>query len=56
MPTVVRFASLPATVPSRKFIERKSDLDEFVPIALFCGIGFLASLIAVLAGVPGVWL
>jgi hypothetical protein len=54
MPTVVRFASLPATVPSR--IERKSDLDEFVPIALFSGIGFLASLIAVLAGVPGVWL
>lgn len=55
MPTAIRSASLPATVPSSKSTIRKSDLDEIVPVALFCGIGLLVSLIAVLAGVPGVW-
>ncbi|WP_291571555.1 hypothetical protein [Bradyrhizobium sp.] len=33
----------------------KSDGHPLVAIALFSGIGLLASLIAILAGVPGVW-
>jgi hypothetical protein len=30
--------------------------DTFVPVALFCGIGMLVSLVAVIFGVQGVWL
>jgi hypothetical protein len=33
----------------------KSDSSPLVSIALFCGIGLLVSLVAVLMGVPGVW-
>lgn len=52
MPKTVRFAStIPASyVPSRPF-----DFSQFVPIALFSGIGLLVSLVAILSGVQGVW-
>jgi len=33
----------------------RSDSSSFVSIALFSGVGLLASLIAVLMGVQGVW-
>jgi hypothetical protein len=51
MPKAVRISpSIPATSSSTK-----SDINEFVSIALFSGIGLLASLIVVLMGVRGVW-
>jgi hypothetical protein len=55
MPTAVRSASIPASIASTKSATRQSDLNEFASIALFSGIGLLASLIAVLCGVQGAW-
>jgi len=55
MPTALPSASIPAAISSSRFIGRQSDFDEFAPILLFSGIGLLATLIAVLAGVQGVW-
>jgi hypothetical protein len=52
MPTPVRSASIPATASSNS---HQSDFNKFASIALFSGIGLLASLIAVLCGVPAVW-
>ena len=56
MPTSVRAAStFPASfVPSRT-VTKRSDFSQFVPIALFSGIGLLVSLVAILSGVQGVW-
>jgi hypothetical protein len=54
MPTAVRSASVPESL-SNKSSSRESDFNEFAAIALFSGIGLLASLIALLSGVPGVW-
>jgi len=34
---------------------KKSDSNQFVSIALFCGLGLLISLVAVLFGVQGAW-
>jgi len=34
---------------------QKSDDHPLVPIAIFSGIGLLASLIAILMDIPGVW-
>jgi hypothetical protein len=51
MPKAVRISpSVPVTSESAH-----SDSVEFVSIALFSGIGLLISLVAVLAGVQGVW-
>jgi hypothetical protein len=51
MPKAVRISpSIPAASSSAK-----SDINEFVSVALFSGIGLLVSLIVVLMGVPGVW-
>jgi len=47
-------ARIDATVPASRVSPEKSD-NAFVPIALFCGIGLLVSLVAVLMGVQGVW-
>jgi hypothetical protein len=47
MPKAVRI-SIPVT-------STKSDSNELVSVALFSGLGLLVSLIAVLAGVQGVW-
>jgi hypothetical protein len=47
MPKAVRI-SIPVT-------STKSASNEFISVALFSGLGLLVSLIAVLAGVQGVW-
>jgi hypothetical protein len=51
MPTAIR-VSAPI---SESDVSRKSDSYQFVSIALFCGIGLLISLAAVLLGVQGAW-
>jgi hypothetical protein len=52
MPKAVRISSpIRTTVASSE----KSDNSPLISIALFCGIGLLVSLVAVLMGVPGVW-
>ena len=55
MPTPIRAARISAAVASNKTARRQSDFNELAAIALFSGIGLLASLIAVLCGVQGVW-
>jgi hypothetical protein len=52
MPKAARiFAPISASTGS----SGRSDNSPLVSIALFSGIGLLASLIAILTGVPGVW-
>ena len=49
-------ATLPTSIAaSDRSAKQESDHGHFVPVALFSGIGLLASLIAVLSGVQGVW-
>jgi hypothetical protein len=43
------------TVSASSASSEKSDGNAFVSIALFSGIGLLASLVAILFGMPGVW-
>jgi hypothetical protein len=51
MPKAARIStSFPASTASAQ-----SDSAQFVSIALFCGIGLLISLVAVMFGVQGVW-
>jgi hypothetical protein len=51
MPNAVRIAAIaPPTATSKK-----SESNDLVSIALFCGIGLLVSLVAILMGVPGAW-
>ena len=52
MPTVIRIA---APISASFASSEKSGWSEFVSIALFSGIGLLASLIAILTGVQGGW-
>jgi len=40
---------------SYKSDSRPSDYHQFIPVALFSGIGLLVSLVAILCGVQGVW-
>lgn len=56
MPKAVRLAStMPASfIPSRP-ITNDFDFSQFIPIALFSGIGLLVSLVAILFGVQGAW-
>jgi len=56
MTKAVRLAStVPASyIPSRP-VTSDFDFSQFVPIALFSGIGLLASLVAILSGVQGAW-
>jgi hypothetical protein len=56
MPKAVRLAStIPAPyIPSRP-VTTDFDFSQFIPIALFSGIGLLVSLLAILSGVQGVW-
>jgi hypothetical protein len=53
MPTAVRSASTPSTISSGT--GRRSDFNAFATIAMFSAIGLLASLIAILCGVPAAW-
>jgi hypothetical protein len=51
MPKAVRIAAIaPSTATSNK-----SESNELVSIALFCGIGLLVSLVAILMGVQSAW-
>jgi len=52
MPKAARIS--PPIAASTASLE-KSDTNSLVSIALFCGIGLLVSLIAVLMGVQGGW-
>ena len=51
MPTVVRIRS---SAPFSR-VPQNSAYAEFAPVALFCGIGLLASLVAVIFDTQGVW-
>jgi hypothetical protein len=51
MPKAARISTPVATSASSE----KSDNSPLVSIALFCGIGLLVSLVAVIMGVQGVW-
>jgi hypothetical protein len=52
MPKVARISeSIPATAAEPK----KSESHPLVSIAIFCGIGLLVSLVAILMGVQGAW-
>ena len=55
MPTAIPSASIPASIASNKSTSSQSDLNEFLPVVLFSGIGLLVSLIAALSGVQGAW-
>ena len=49
-------ATLPASITASKVSATQGfDLSTFIPVALFSGIGLLASLISILTGVQGVW-
>jgi hypothetical protein len=48
----------PRSIPARSAASdeaRRTELDVFVSVALFSGIGLLISLVAVLCGMPGAW-
>lgn len=51
MPKAVRI-SAPVTLSASS---EKSDISQLLSIALFCGIGLLASLVVMIMGVQGVW-
>jgi hypothetical protein len=51
MPKAVRISPL---IPASSTSSGKSN-SPLVSIALFCGVGLLVSLVAILMGVPGVW-
>ena len=51
MPKAIRISPL---IPASSTSSGKSN-SPLVSIALFCGIGLLVSLVAILMGVPGVW-
>ncbi len=59
MSKAVRTASIPvsnvASRDSDRVASRDSKHNEFVSIALFCGIGLLISLVATICGVQGAW-
>ncbi len=52
MPKVAR-VSTPVTIPVAW--STKSDHHQLIVIALFCGIGLLVSLVAMLVGIQGAW-
>jgi hypothetical protein len=54
MPKAVA-STIPASyIPSKPSIS-DFDFSQFIPIALFSGIGLLVSLVAILSGVQGAW-
>jgi hypothetical protein len=48
-------ARISVPIPASTASSEKSEGHPLVPVAIFSGIGLLASLIAILMGVPGVW-
>ncbi len=57
MPTVIRLPESisQSSVSSENAEAKKSELDLFVPVALFSGVGLLISLIAILCGMTYAW-
>ena len=56
MSKAVHLAStIPASFVPSSSVTSSSDLSQFIPIALFSGIGLLVSLVAILCGVQGAW-
>jgi hypothetical protein len=56
MTKAVRLAStVPASFVAPRPVTGDFDFSQFAPIALFSGIGLLASLAAILSGVHGAW-
>lgn len=56
MPKATRIsAPVAPSSPESKSEPKQSDGHPLVSIALFCGIGLLASLVAMLMGVQGAW-
>jgi hypothetical protein len=55
MPTAIRVSTPVSKSDSKSNVSDKSDQNQFVSIAIFCGIGLLISLAVVLLGVQGVW-
>jgi hypothetical protein len=54
-PEMQKAARISQSIPVSMASSEKSGNHPLVPIALFSGIGLLASLIAILMDVPGVW-
>ncbi len=52
MPRAIRIA---VPMPTLTASSKKSDGRPLNPIVLFCGIGLLAFLVAIVTGVQGVW-
>ncbi len=52
MPTAIRVST---PISKSDDVSKKSNSYQFVSIALFCGIGLLISLAAVLFGIQGAW-
>ena len=48
-------ARISAPISESSVSSEKSESHPLVTIALFCGIGLLASLVAIITGVPGAW-
>jgi hypothetical protein len=56
MPKAGRLTStIPASYIPSKPVTSDFDFNQFIPIALFSGIGLLVSLVAILHGVQGAW-
>jgi hypothetical protein len=52
MPKAVRIS---ASIPETTAAPKKSEAHALVSIGIFCGIGLLVSLVAILMGVEGAW-
>jgi hypothetical protein len=56
MSKAIRFTStIPASFVPSSADTKPSEISQFVPVALFSGIGLLVSLVAILSGVQGAW-
>jgi hypothetical protein len=54
-PDMPKAARISAQIPASTVSSEKSESHQLVSIAIFSGIGLLASLIAVLMGMQGAW-
>jgi hypothetical protein len=48
-------STIPASFVPFRADTKPSDISQFIPIALFSGMGLLVSLVAILCGVQGAW-
>jgi hypothetical protein len=54
-PDMPKAARISAQIPASTVSSEKSESHQLVSIAIFSGIGLLASLIAILMGMQGAW-